>query len=68
MIVDPGYLNALKRPNLELNWEGIESIVGDGIKLKTGETVPLDVIIFGTGYVVVRTLLTPSYVCDVKRI
>jgi hypothetical protein len=33
-----------------LNWEGIEEIVKEGIKLKTGEVVPLDVIIFGTGY------------------
>ncbi|KAL0949998.1 hypothetical protein HGRIS_010007 [Hohenbuehelia grisea] len=50
IIVNPGYLDALNRPNVKLNWDGIESIVEEGIKLKTGEVIPLDVIIFGTGY------------------
>jgi cation diffusion facilitator CzcD-associated flavoprotein CzcO len=52
--VDPGYLKALTRPNVSLKWEGIDSIVEGGIKLKTGEVVSLDVIIFGTGYSLVR--------------
>ncbi|PFH54195.1 hypothetical protein AMATHDRAFT_478 [Amanita thiersii Skay4041] len=50
IIVDPGYLKCLHQPNVNLRWEGIDSIVEEGIKLKTGEIVPLDVIIFGTGY------------------
>ncbi|KAF8163481.1 hypothetical protein B0H34DRAFT_325080 [Crassisporium funariophilum] len=50
IIVDPGYLESLSRPNVSLKWDGIDSIVENGIKLKTGEVVPLDVIIFGTGY------------------
>ncbi|KAJ3503773.1 hypothetical protein NLJ89_g8287 [Agrocybe chaxingu] len=50
IIVDPGYLDSLNQPNVSLKWDPIESIVEDGIKLKTGEIVPLDVIIFGTGY------------------
>jgi cation diffusion facilitator CzcD-associated flavoprotein CzcO len=54
--VDPDYLESLNRPNVSLSWDGIESIVENGIKLKTGEVVPLDVIIFGTGYSVVRVL------------
>jgi len=36
-----------------LNWDGIDSIVENGIKLKTGEVVPLDVIIFATGFSVI---------------
>lgn len=50
IIVDPGYLKSLHRPNVSLNWDGIETVVPEGIRMKTGETVPLDVIIFGTGY------------------
>ncbi|KAJ7581205.1 hypothetical protein C8J56DRAFT_866490 [Mycena floridula] len=50
LIVDPGYLSCLKRPNVTVNWDGIESIEANAIKLKTGELVPADVIIFGTGY------------------
>lgn len=50
IIVDPGYLESLNRPNVSLKWDAIETIVEDGIELKTGEIVPLDVIIFGTGY------------------
>lgn len=54
--MDPDYLESLNRPNVSLTWDGIESIVENGIKLKTGEIVPLDVIIFGTGYSVVCIL------------
>ncbi|KAF5381017.1 hypothetical protein D9615_004056 [Tricholomella constricta] len=50
IIVDPGYLEALNRPNVTLSWESIKGVVEDGVELKSGEIVPLDVIIFGTGY------------------
>ncbi|KAH6918372.1 monooxygenase [Coprinopsis sp. MPI-PUGE-AT-0042] len=50
IIVDPGYLKCLHRPNVTLEWGRIDCIVEEGIKLKTGEVIPLDVIIFGTGY------------------
>lgn len=50
IIVDPDYLKSLHRPNVSLNWDGIEEVVEEGVKLKTGEIVPLDIIIFGTGY------------------
>lgn len=53
IIVDPGYLDSLNRPNVHLNWDGIERIVDNGIKLRTGEVIPLDVIIFATGFSVV---------------
>jgi len=54
IIVDAGYLQSLGKPNVELQWDAIDSVVEEGILLKTGETVPLDVIIFGTGYSLVR--------------
>jgi len=50
LIVDPGYLNALKRPNVSLNWDGIDDIIPEGIRTKKGEIVPLDVMIFATGF------------------
>ncbi|KAF8957769.1 hypothetical protein BDZ97DRAFT_84041 [Flammula alnicola] len=50
VIFDTNYLAALHRPNLDLNWDGIDTIVEDGILTKTGEHIPLDVLIFATGY------------------
>jgi len=44
---------------VSLNWDGIEEVVEEGIKLKTGEVTPLDIIIFGTGYTIV-SLVVPS--------
>lgn len=50
IIVDSDYLACLSRPNVTLTWEGVDSLVEEGIRLKSGETIPLDVVIFGTGY------------------
>ncbi|KAG7447924.1 FAD/NAD(P)-binding domain-containing protein [Guyanagaster necrorhizus] len=50
VIVDSDYLTCLKQPNVSLNWGTIESVVEEGVKLKNGEVIPLDVLIFGTGY------------------
>ncbi|KAI0273330.1 hypothetical protein BC834DRAFT_203637 [Gloeopeniophorella convolvens] len=50
IIIDPGYLKSLRRPNVSLNYTAIERVVPEGILLKTGEIVPLDVIVFGTGF------------------
>ncbi len=58
--MDPNYLKSLHRPNVSLKWDGIEEIVDEGIKLKTGEVVPLDIIIFGTGYSLVRDNFTST--------
>lgn len=54
IILDADYLTSLKRPNVSLRWDSIERVTEDGIELKTGEVILLDVIIFGTGYSVVR--------------
>ena len=54
IIVDPGYLESLHRPNLTLTYDRIERVVPEGVQLKTGQLVPLDVLIFGTGFTLVR--------------
>ncbi|KAH7912239.1 hypothetical protein BJ138DRAFT_814110 [Hygrophoropsis aurantiaca] len=53
IIVDPGYLAALHQPNVDLVWEGVAEIVENGVKLKNGEFIPLDIIILGTGFLLV---------------
>ncbi|KAJ6500902.1 hypothetical protein C8R45DRAFT_83312 [Mycena sanguinolenta] len=50
LIFDTGYLKALHRPNLKLNWDGIQSVCEDGIITKKGEKLPFDVIICATGF------------------
>jgi len=50
IVVDPGYLECLHRPNVKLNYDAIERVVPEGVQLKTGQVFPLDVLIFGTGF------------------
>ncbi|KAF9265495.1 FAD/NAD(P)-binding domain-containing protein [Marasmius fiardii PR-910] len=50
IIVDPGYLKAVGQPNVRVRWDPIESVVTEGLRLRSGEVVPVDVIIFGTGF------------------
>ncbi|KAI0781984.1 hypothetical protein C8Q75DRAFT_812057 [Abortiporus biennis] len=50
LIFGTGYLEALQRPNMDLNYEGIEQIVEDGIVTKNGKKERFDVIIFATGF------------------
>jgi hypothetical protein len=47
---DGRYLRCLRRPNMSLNFDGIEKFVAEGILTKKGELVPADVIITATGY------------------
>lgn len=49
-VIAAGYLESLGSPNVELNWDGIEEIQDKGILTKKGEFIPLDVLIFATGY------------------
>ncbi|KAF7359004.1 hypothetical protein MSAN_01241100 [Mycena sanguinolenta] len=46
VIFDTNYLEALHRPNLKLNWDGIQSICEDGIITKKGDKLSFDVLIF----------------------
>ncbi|KAF8143756.1 hypothetical protein K438DRAFT_2104117 [Mycena galopus ATCC 62051] len=50
IIRDTGFLGALHRPNLKLNWDGIQSICEEGIITKKGEKLTFDVLIFATGF------------------
>ncbi|KAJ7490837.1 hypothetical protein FB451DRAFT_626442 [Mycena latifolia] len=58
MIFDTNFLAALHRPNLSLNWDGIQFITEDGIVTKKGSKLPFDVIIFATGFTADRYPLT----------
>ncbi|KAJ7232049.1 hypothetical protein B0H12DRAFT_1029168, partial [Mycena haematopus] len=50
VIFDTNFLASLHRPNLKLNWDGIQSITEDGIITKKGEKLSFDVLIFATGF------------------
>ncbi|KAL5511121.1 hypothetical protein ACEPAH_4336 [Sanghuangporus vaninii] len=56
IIVEPGYLKSLRQPNVSVNWDGIAKLDEDGIVTKKGEKVPLDVVVFATGFYVVKML------------
>ncbi|KAJ7645054.1 hypothetical protein DFH06DRAFT_1425707, partial [Mycena polygramma] len=58
LLIDTDYLQSLHRPNMKLNWDGIDSICEDGIVTKKGEKLPFDVIIFATGFAADRYPLT----------
>jgi len=45
-----GYLEALTQPNVQVLTESIQEVVKDGIKLKSGEVILVDVIICATGF------------------
>lgn len=63
IIVDPGYLEALHRPNVSLSWDAIKGIAAEGIELKSGKVVPFDVIVFSTGYSLVSLPCAKSTLC-----
>jgi cation diffusion facilitator CzcD-associated flavoprotein CzcO len=44
------YLPALARNNVDVDISGIECITPGGIRTKAGRDIPLDVIVFATGY------------------
>ncbi|TFK55103.1 FAD/NAD(P)-binding domain-containing protein, partial [Heliocybe sulcata] len=50
IIIDPGFLESLHRPNVSMVWDPIEKIEETGITLGTGDFIPLDVIVYATGY------------------
>ncbi|KAG8740833.1 hypothetical protein FRC11_015108 [Ceratobasidium sp. 423] len=50
IIMDPGYLKALNRPNVDMEWDPILEIVSDGIITKSGHKHQVDVIAFATGF------------------
>jgi cation diffusion facilitator CzcD-associated flavoprotein CzcO len=44
------YLPALSRDNVDVDISGIECITPQGIRTKDGKDIPLDVIVYATGY------------------
>jgi cation diffusion facilitator CzcD-associated flavoprotein CzcO len=44
------YLPALSHDNVDVNISGIECITPQGIRTKDGKDIPLDVIVYATGY------------------
>jgi cation diffusion facilitator CzcD-associated flavoprotein CzcO len=44
------YLPALARDNVDVDISGIDRITPDGIRTKDGKDIPLDVIVYATGY------------------
>ncbi|KAJ7060294.1 hypothetical protein C8F01DRAFT_1369948 [Mycena amicta] len=50
MIFDTNFLEALHRPNLNLDWGGIQSITEDGVITKNGKKLNFDVMILATGF------------------
>jgi 4-hydroxyacetophenone monooxygenase len=50
MLVDNGWLAALRRPNVELVTEPIAKVLPDGIETEDGEHRPLDVLVLATGF------------------
>ncbi|KAG9086905.1 hypothetical protein FRC07_012956 [Ceratobasidium sp. 392] len=55
IVVDPGYLACLKRPNVELEFDSITEITETGITTKTGKHYDVDIICYATGYDVVNS-------------
>ncbi len=44
------YLPALSRANVEVDISGIECITPEGIRTRDGKDIPLDIIVYATGY------------------
>ncbi len=44
------YLPALARDNVDVNISGIDSITPNGIKTRDGREIPLDIIVYATGF------------------
>ncbi|TFK46752.1 FAD/NAD(P)-binding domain-containing protein [Heliocybe sulcata] len=56
-IVDVGYLDSLHRDNVEVNWNGFKEFYSDGVLTGAGEQIPVDAIIFATGFKVSEYLV-----------
>lgn len=50
VVFDPGYLEALGRSNVDMEWDPITRITLNGIQTKSGKEHQLDVIAFATGF------------------
>ncbi|CAE6343559.1 unnamed protein product [Rhizoctonia solani] len=55
-VLDPGYLESLHRPNVDMEWDPIAKIVPDGIETKSGHKHQFDVIAFATGFDIMKSV------------
>lgn len=62
LIIDNGWFDALKRPNVTLVTEGIEKITPAGIVTRDGMEHALDLIVLGAGFRTERYLWPTHYV------
>lgn len=60
-VFDPGYLQCLHSPNIEVLPEGIDHIEGSKIVSNSGKTHEVDAIVLATGYKV-QEFLTPMHI------
>ena len=56
IVMDTGYLDTLKRPNVELETDPIERVTENSIVTRTGREYPVDVIALATGFEVAKML------------
>ena len=61
LVVDNGWFDALKRPNVELVTEGIEQITRNGIRTRDGHEHDLDMIVVAGGFKAERYLWPVAY-------
>lgn len=61
LVVDNGWFDALKRPNVELVTEGIEKITPAGIQTRDGREHKLDMIVVAGGFKAERYLWPVAY-------
>ncbi|KAG8689841.1 hypothetical protein FRC09_012238 [Ceratobasidium sp. 395] len=50
VVVDPGYLTSLNKPNVELEFDTITEVTETGITTKTGKNYDFDIICYATGF------------------
>lgn len=61
LVVDNGFYDALKRPNVDLITDDIERITPKGIKTKDGTEIEYDMIILGAGFKTTQYLWPVNY-------
>jgi 4-hydroxyacetophenone monooxygenase len=62
MLLDNGWFAALKRDNVELLTEGVDSITNRGVVSQSGDEVETDVVVFSTGFETTRYLQPIEFV------
>ncbi|KAF5360199.1 hypothetical protein D9758_011372 [Tetrapyrgos nigripes] len=67
VIFDTNYLACLHRPNVDITFDGIDSIYEGGIVTKKGEKIPFDVLIFATGFLTAVTDEFPLHIRGTKK-